>query len=37
VATPASWKRGEDAIVASSVTDEEAKATRPRGWKAPKP
>jgi hypothetical protein len=31
------WRRGEDVIVAGSVTDEEAKRTRPQGWKAPKP
>jgi alkyl hydroperoxide reductase subunit AhpC len=37
VSTPANWKNGEDVIIAGSVTDEEAKAKYPKGWKAPKP
>jgi alkyl hydroperoxide reductase subunit AhpC len=37
VATPVNWKQGEDVIIAGSVSDDEAKATYPRGWKAPKP
>ena len=37
VATPVNWERGEDVIIAGSVSDEEAKKTYPRGWKAPKP
>ena len=37
VATPANWKRGEDVIIAGSVTDEEAKQAYPKGWKSPKP
>ena len=37
VATPVNWERGEDVIIAGSVSDEEAKRTYPRGWKAPKP
>ena len=37
VSTPVNWKRGEDVIIAGSVSDEEAKKTYPRGWKAPKP
>ncbi len=37
VATPVNWKRGEDVIIAGSVSDEEAKKTYPQGWKAPKP
>jgi len=37
VATPANWKRGEDVIIAGSVTDEEAKKLYPEGWKAPRP
>jgi thioredoxin-dependent peroxiredoxin len=37
VATPANWKPGDDVIIAGSVTDEEAKKTYPRGWKAPRP
>jgi alkyl hydroperoxide reductase subunit AhpC len=37
VATPANWKRGEDVIIAGSVSDDEAKTVYPNGWKAPKP
>lgn len=37
VATPVNWKQGEDVIIAGSVSDEEAKAKYPQGWKAPKP
>jgi alkyl hydroperoxide reductase subunit AhpC len=37
VATPANWKQGEDVIIAGSVSDEEAKATYPDGWKEPRP
>jgi alkyl hydroperoxide reductase subunit AhpC len=37
VATPVNWKRGEDVIIAGSVSDDEAKKTYPQGWKAPKP
>jgi alkyl hydroperoxide reductase subunit AhpC len=37
VATPADWKNGEDVIIGSAVTDEEAKELFPDGWKAPKP
>ncbi|MCQ3941902.1 MAG: peroxiredoxin [Alphaproteobacteria bacterium] len=37
VATPAQWKRGDDVIIAGSVTDDEARKTYPQGWKAPKP
>lgn len=37
VATPADWKQGGDVIIASSVTDDEAKTIYPDGWKAPKP
>src|SRR6201990_2766349 len=37
VATPADWKQGEAVIIASSVTDEEAKTIYPAGWKSPKP
>jgi thioredoxin-dependent peroxiredoxin len=37
VATPADWQRGEDVIIAGSVSDEEAKQKYPGGWKAPKP
>jgi thioredoxin-dependent peroxiredoxin len=37
VATPAQWKQGDDVIIAGSVTDEEARMSYPRGWKAPRP
>ena len=37
VATPVNWKRGDDVIIAGSVSDEEAKKVYPNGWKAPRP
>lgn len=37
VATPVNWRRGEDVIIAGSVSDEEAKQTYPDGWEAPRP
>ena len=37
VATPVNWKRGDDVIIAGSVSDDDAKALFPGGWKAPKP
>ncbi len=37
VATPANWKRGEDVIIAGSVSNDEAKQKYPQGWKEPKP
>jgi thioredoxin-dependent peroxiredoxin len=37
VATPVNWKQGQDVIIVPSVSDEEAKAKFPDGWKAPKP
>jgi alkyl hydroperoxide reductase subunit AhpC len=37
VATPVNWKTGDDVIIASSVSDEEARKLFPDGWKAPKP
>src|SRR6266540_2000949 len=37
VATPVNWKQGEDVIITSAVSDEEAKKKFPNGWKAPKP
>ena len=37
VATPVNWKKGEDVIIVSAVSDEEARQKYPDGWKAPKP
>jgi len=37
VATPVNWKNGDDVIIAGAVSDEDAKAKFPKGWKAPKP
>ena len=37
VSTPVNWKQGDDVIIAGSVSDEEAKAKYPQGWKAPRP
>ena len=37
VATPVNWKRGDDVIIVTSVSDEDAKKKFPEGWTAPKP
>jgi thioredoxin-dependent peroxiredoxin len=37
VATPANWRFGEDVILTSAVSDDEAKKLYPMGFKAPKP
>ncbi len=37
VATPVNWKPGDDVIIVPSVSDEEAKATFPAGFKTIKP
>jgi alkyl hydroperoxide reductase subunit AhpC len=37
VATPVNWKNGEDVVIASSVSDDDAKKIYPQGWKAPRP
>ena len=37
VATPVNWKQGDDVIIVPTVSDEQAKAKFPGGWKAPKP
>tara|TARA_R110002072_G_scaffold69483_7_gene168443 strand:- start:3848 stop:4483 length:636 start_codon:yes stop_codon:yes gene_type:complete len=37
VATPANWKDGDDVIIVPSVSDEDAKAKFPKGFKALKP
>jgi alkyl hydroperoxide reductase subunit AhpC len=37
VATPVNWKAGEDVIIPPTVSDEQARAKFPQGWKALKP
>ena len=37
VATPVNWKRGDDVIIVTSVTDDEAKKQYPAGWQTLKP
>jgi alkyl hydroperoxide reductase subunit AhpC len=37
VATPVNWKNGQDVIIVTSVSDEEAKKTYPAGFKTHKP
>ena len=37
VATPVNWQKGQDVIIAGSVSDEAAKEQYPDGWKSPKP
>ena len=37
VSTPSDWKQGEDVIIVPAVSDEEAKAKFPKGWKTIKP
>lgn len=37
VATPANWNEGDDVIIATSVSDEEAREKFPEGWKTVKP
>ena len=37
VATPANWMNGDKVIIASSVSDEQARKLYPDGWKAPRP
>lgn len=37
VATPVNWKPGEDIIISTTVTDEEAKKEYPGGWKTLRP
>ena len=37
VATPVNWKHGDDVIIVPSVSDEDAKAMFPDGWKTHKP
>ena len=37
VATPVNWQDGEDVIIGAAVSDEDAKAKFPGGWKTIKP
>jgi thioredoxin-dependent peroxiredoxin len=37
VATPAQWEKGDDVIIAGSVSDDEAKERYPDGWESPRP
>jgi alkyl hydroperoxide reductase subunit AhpC len=37
VATPVNWKQGDDVIIVTAVSDEEAKGLFKSGWKALKP
>ena len=37
VATPADWKDGDDCVIVPSISDADAKAKFPKGWKALKP
>jgi thioredoxin-dependent peroxiredoxin len=37
VATPVNWKQGDDVIILTSVTDEQAKQKYPGGWKTLRP
>ncbi|MCY4200743.1 MAG: peroxiredoxin [Gammaproteobacteria bacterium] len=37
VATPVNWRHGEEVIIVPSVSDEDAKAKFPNGWRAEKP
>jgi alkyl hydroperoxide reductase subunit AhpC len=37
VATPVNWKQGDDVIIVPAVSDEDAKAKFPKGWKTVKP
>ncbi len=37
VATPVNWQRGENVVIAGSVSNEAAKEIWPDGWESPKP
>src|SRR5215831_11490884 len=37
VATPVNWKHGDDVVILGSVSDDDARAKYPDGWKAPRP
>ena len=36
VATPVNWRQGDNVIILTAVSDDEAKQKFPGGWKAPK-
>jgi alkyl hydroperoxide reductase subunit AhpC len=37
VSTPVNWQQGDDVIIAPALSDDDAKAKFPKGWKALKP
>ena len=37
VATPVNWREGDDVIILPAVSDEDARAKYPNGWKSPVP
>jgi alkyl hydroperoxide reductase subunit AhpC len=37
VATPANWKNGDDCVISPAISDEDAKAKFPKGWRALRP
>jgi thioredoxin-dependent peroxiredoxin len=37
VSTPVNWQRGDDVIIAGSVSDDAARELWPEGWESPKP
>ena len=37
VSTPVNWQRGDDVIIAGSVSNDDAKQIWPDGWQEPKP
>ena len=37
VATPVNWNRGENVIIAGSVSDDQAREIWPEGWESPRP
>jgi alkyl hydroperoxide reductase subunit AhpC len=37
VATPVNWQQGEDVVILSSVSDDDARKKYPAGWNAPLP
>jgi alkyl hydroperoxide reductase subunit AhpC len=37
VSTPVNWRKGEDVVIAGSVSDDQAREIWPDGWDSPKP